>query len=67
MRKMTEDQFDQVISVHLKGTWNGTRKAAEHHARAEERRDHQHLVDIGQGRPDRPDETTPQPRRASSA
>jgi len=28
MRKMTEDQFDQVISVHLKGTWNGTRKAA---------------------------------------
>jgi 3-oxoacyl-[acyl-carrier protein] reductase len=28
MRKMTEEQFDQVISVHLKGTWNGTRKAA---------------------------------------
>ena len=28
MRKMTEDQFDQVISVHLKGTWNGTRLAA---------------------------------------
>jgi 3-oxoacyl-[acyl-carrier protein] reductase len=28
MRKMTEDQFDQVIAVHLKGTWNGTRKAA---------------------------------------
>jgi 3-oxoacyl-[acyl-carrier protein] reductase len=28
MRKMTEDQFDQVISVHLKGTWNGTRMAA---------------------------------------
>ncbi|MEU6563298.1 3-oxoacyl-ACP reductase FabG [Nocardia nova] len=28
MRTMTEDQFDQVISVHLKGTWNGTRKAA---------------------------------------
>ena len=25
---MTEDQFDQVINVHLKGTWNGTRKAA---------------------------------------
>lgn len=24
MRKMTEDQFDQVISVHLKGSWNGT-------------------------------------------
>ncbi|MCV7424811.1 3-oxoacyl-ACP reductase FabG [Mycobacterium yunnanensis] len=28
MRKMTEEQFDQVISVHLKGTWNGTRIAA---------------------------------------
>ncbi|RMI28795.1 3-oxoacyl-ACP reductase FabG [Nocardia stercoris] len=28
MRKMTEEQFDQVISVHLKGTWNGTRLAA---------------------------------------
>ena len=28
MRKMTEDQFDQVISVHLKGCWNGTRLAS---------------------------------------
>jgi 3-oxoacyl-[acyl-carrier protein] reductase len=28
MRKMTEDQFDEVIAVHLKGTWNGLRKAA---------------------------------------
>ncbi len=28
MRKMTEDQFDQVISVHLKGTWNGLRSAS---------------------------------------
>ncbi len=28
MRKMTEGQFDQVIAVHLKGTWNGLRKAA---------------------------------------
>lgn len=28
MRTMTEDQFDQVISVHLKGCWNGTRLAA---------------------------------------
>ncbi|MGW0036879.1 3-oxoacyl-ACP reductase FabG [Gordonia sp. NPDC003376] len=28
MRTMTEEQFDQVINVHLKGTWNGTRKAA---------------------------------------
>ncbi|WP_132992537.1 3-oxoacyl-ACP reductase FabG [Gordonia zhaorongruii] len=30
MRKMTEDQFDQVIAVHLKGTWHGTRTAAAH-------------------------------------
>ena len=28
MRKMTEDQFDQVIADHLKGTWNGLRAAA---------------------------------------
>ena len=28
MRKMTEDQFDQVIAVHLKGTWHGLRAAA---------------------------------------
>ena len=28
MRKMTEEQFDQVIAVHLKGSWNGTRLAA---------------------------------------
>ncbi|MDX1884781.1 3-oxoacyl-ACP reductase FabG [Mycolicibacterium sp. 120270] len=28
LRKMTEDQFDQVISVHLKGTWNGLKAAA---------------------------------------
>src|SRR4051812_38579707 len=25
MRKMTEEQFDQVIDVHLRGCWNGTR------------------------------------------
>jgi len=28
LRKMSEEQFDEVISVHLKGTWNGTRLAA---------------------------------------
>lgn len=28
MRKMTEQQFDDIISIHLKGTWNGTRAAA---------------------------------------
>ncbi|MBS1693504.1 MAG: 3-oxoacyl-ACP reductase FabG [Actinobacteria bacterium] len=27
MRTMTEEQFDEVIGVHLKGTWNGTRLA----------------------------------------
>lgn len=27
MRRMTEEQFDQVIAVHLKGTWNGLRAA----------------------------------------
>lgn len=28
MRTMTVDQFDEVIAVHLKGCWNGTRLAA---------------------------------------
>ena len=28
MRKMTEDDFDKVITVHLKGTWNGLRAAS---------------------------------------
>lgn len=28
MRKMTEDQFDLVVAVHLRGTWLGTRAAA---------------------------------------
>jgi 3-oxoacyl-[acyl-carrier protein] reductase len=28
MRKMTEQQFDEVIQVHLRGCWNGTRLAA---------------------------------------
>ena len=28
LRKMTEQQFDEVIAVHLKGTWIGTRAAA---------------------------------------
>lgn len=28
MRTMTEEQFDEVIAVHLKGTWNGIRTAA---------------------------------------
>jgi len=28
MRKMTEQQFDDVIAVHLKGTWHGLRSAS---------------------------------------
>lgn len=28
MRKMTEEDFDQVVSVHLKGSWHGTRLAS---------------------------------------
>jgi 3-oxoacyl-[acyl-carrier protein] reductase len=28
MRKMTEEMFDQVIAVHLRGTWLGTRAAS---------------------------------------
>lgn len=28
LRKMTEDQFDEVIAVHLKGAWNGTKLAS---------------------------------------
>ncbi|MGW6701572.1 3-oxoacyl-ACP reductase FabG [Nocardia sp. NPDC055049] len=28
MRTMSEDDFDQVVAVHLKGSWHGTRLAA---------------------------------------
>lgn len=28
MKNMTEEMFDQVIAVHLKGCWNGTKAAA---------------------------------------
>ncbi|MGW5382210.1 3-oxoacyl-ACP reductase FabG [Nocardia sp. NPDC003963] len=28
MRKMSEQDFDDIIAVHLKGAWNGTRAAA---------------------------------------
>ncbi|NKY55133.1 3-oxoacyl-ACP reductase FabG [Nocardia flavorosea] len=28
MRRMSEEDFDDVIAVHLKGAWNGTRAAA---------------------------------------
>lgn len=27
IRKMTEEQFDQVVAVHLRGTWNGLKSA----------------------------------------
>lgn len=29
LKKMTEEQFDQVIAVHLRGAWLGTQAAAE--------------------------------------
>ncbi|WP_404386401.1 3-oxoacyl-ACP reductase FabG [Knoellia locipacati] len=29
MRRMSEQDFDDVIAVHLRGAWNGTRAAAE--------------------------------------
>jgi 3-oxoacyl-[acyl-carrier protein] reductase len=29
LHKMTEEQFDQVIAVHLRGTWAGTQAAAK--------------------------------------
>jgi len=29
MRRMTEEDFDRVVAVHLKGCWNGTRLAAD--------------------------------------
>jgi 3-oxoacyl-[acyl-carrier protein] reductase len=28
LRTMTEDQFDDVVAVHLKGTWHGTKHAS---------------------------------------
>ena len=56
MRKMTEEQFDQVIAVHLKGTWNGTEGRGGDHAREQARRDREHVVDLGQGRPRRADQ-----------
>lgn len=29
LRNMTETQFDEVVAVHMKGTWNGIRAAAD--------------------------------------
>lgn len=29
LRTMTEDQFDDVVAVHLKGTWHGTKHASD--------------------------------------
>ena len=56
IRKMTEEQFDQVIAVHLKGTWNGI-KAAAAIMRENKRGAIVNMSSIsGQGRPGRPDE-----------
>ncbi|WP_285489789.1 SDR family NAD(P)-dependent oxidoreductase [Amycolatopsis taiwanensis] len=46
MRTMTEAQFDRVINVHLKGTWNGTSKAVPR--QQEVGRPRQHLLPVGQ-------------------
>ena len=67
MRKMTEEQFDEVIAVHLKGTWNGMRSGGGDHAGEQARRDREHVVDLGQGRPGRSDELLGRQSRASSA
>ena len=56
MRKMTEEQFDQVIAVHLKGTWNGTAQGRGGHAGEQEWRDREHVVDLREGRHGRPNE-----------
>ena len=56
MRKMTEQQFDDVITVHLRGCWNGTRQAAGIMREIGRRLDHQHVVDLRQSRIRRPDQ-----------
>lgn len=53
---MTEEQFDQVIAVHLKGTWNGLRAAAAVMREQGSGAIVEHVVDLGQGRADRSDQ-----------
>ena len=53
---MSEEEWDAVIAVHLKGTFNCTRHAAAPHARAEARPHHLDLVDLGRLRQLRPGE-----------
>ena len=65
MRKMTEDQFDQVIAVHLKGCWHGTRLPPPGCA-SRSRRDREHLLDLRQGRHGRADQLLAPRRPASS-
>ena len=50
LRKMTLADFDAVITVHLRGTWLGTRAASEVMRAARPRVDHQHVLAVGQER-----------------
>ena len=50
------EQFDDVITVHLRGCWNGTRRAAGIMRESGGRVDHRHVVDLGQGRLRRADQ-----------
>ena len=63
---MTEAEWDAVVAVHLKGTFNCTQAASIHMRAAAQRPDHQHVVGLGAGR-GRASRTTPPPRPASWA
>ena len=78
--KMTEEDFDAVLAVHLKGTFNCGRHAIPHHARAGLRPRHQHHLERrlarqlrpeqlrrGQGRHHGPDARVGDRARASTA
>jgi NAD(P)-dependent dehydrogenase (short-subunit alcohol dehydrogenase family) len=57
MRKMSEGSFDEVIDVHLKGSWLGTRAASDAMRRFRDSRiNHQYVVDLGKGWQCRPNE-----------
>ena len=63
---MTEAEWDAVIAVHLKGTFNTIRAASIRMREQKARPHHQHVVGVGARRA-RASPTTPPPRRASSA
>ena len=66
MRKMTEDQFDQVIDVHLKGAWN-RHPSRRRHRGVESEEGSINLLAVRQGRGSSARPTTRPPRPASSA